>query len=112
MAGDCDPGSSTDVLPIAQCHLDVPQLREQADRYRRLGATIQRLERRDGALTAVFGDAVDERLLTETIEVERGCCPFFAFDYEPEDRRLSVTVEQPDQRPALDALHYALAGRD
>jgi hypothetical protein len=108
----CAPASSSEPLPIAQCHLDVAGLRDQADRYRRLGASATQIERRDRALTATFGDELDEHLLDQTIAVESDCCSFFDFDYEPFDRRLSITVQQPDQRPALDAIHHALTGRD
>jgi hypothetical protein len=107
----CAPASSSGPLPIAKCRLDVAGLRDQADRYRRLGATATHIERRHGALTVMFGDEPDEHLLTETIAVERDCCPFFEFDYQPSARRLSITVQRADQRLALDALHYALTGR-
>ena len=34
------------------------------------------------------------------------------FDYRPSERRLSITVQQPDQDPALDGIHYALTRRE
>jgi hypothetical protein len=105
----CGPGEA---LSVAECRLDAGGLRAQADRYRRLGATATRIERAGAALTGTFGPALDAALLHETIAVERQCCPFFAFDYDPARRRLSITVERPEQAPALDALHYALTGRD
>ena len=108
----CAPDSSSGSLPIAQCHLDLAGLRDQADRYRRLGATATHIERRAGTLSATFGDRLDDRLLNETIAVERACCPFFDFHYHAGDRRLSITVKQLEQRPALDALHYALTGHE
>jgi hypothetical protein len=106
----CAPAFSRKPRTIAQCHLDGTGLRDQADRYRRLGATAAHIERRASALTATFGSQLDECLLSETIAVERDCCPFFEFDYRPADRRLSITVQHPDQTPALAALHYALSG--
>jgi hypothetical protein len=99
-------------LPIAQCHLDAAGLREQADRYRRLGASATRVDVHAGVLTVIFEHGLDEPLLDEAIAVERGCCPFFDFQYQPEKRRLSIAVQKPDQRPALEALHYALTGRE
>ena len=110
--GCCAPESSSEPLAIAQCRLDVTGLRNQADRYRRLGATATHVELRDGMLSATFGDELDERLLNQTIAIERGCCPFFDFDYQRGDRRLAISVQQANQRPALDALHHALTDRD
>ena len=108
----CTPTPTTEILPIAECHLDVAGLRTQADRYRRLGTTATSVVRRSGLLEVTFRDELDETLLNETIAVERNCCPFFAFDYQPDDRRLSITVEQPEQEPALDALHFAITAHD
>ena len=100
---------SRELPPVAHCGLDVAGLRDQADRYRRLGATATHVERGPAAvLTATFGDELDERLLHEAIAVERDCCPFFELDYQPRERRLSITVDQPDHSAALDALHRAL----
>ena len=107
----CAPPSSNGPRAIASCTLDADGMRDQADRYRRLGATAIDIEGRDGMLSATFGDELDECLLERTIAVERACCPFFGFDYQPGDRRLVITVQQPDQRPALDALHHALTDR-
>jgi hypothetical protein len=101
----CIPGADA---AIPHCSLDAAGGRAQADRYRRLGAAATEIEQRDSLLVATFGDQLDSRLLDETIAVERGCCPFFKIDYAAERRRLSITVERPDQRPALDALHHAL----
>ena len=106
----CAPPSSNGPRAIASCTLDADGMRDQADRYRRLGATAIHIEGRDGMLSATFGDELDECLLERTIAVARRC-PFFGFDYQPTDRRLVISVQQPDQRPALDALHYALTDR-
>jgi len=108
----CSPPRSDEPLVIAQCRLDSAGLRTQADRYRRLGTTATRIERSEGFLGATFGPALDERLLSETIAIERECCAFFVFDYQPADRRLSIAVAQPEQEPALDALHFALTGHE
>jgi hypothetical protein len=108
----CAPGAGSEPRRIAQCHLDLAAAREQADRYRRLGATATHIECRGDALTTTFGDQLDEQLLKETIAVEGDCCPFFDFAYQPAERRLSITVQQPDQRPTLDALHHALTGTE
>ena len=46
------------------------------------------------------------------MEVERGCCPFFELEPDPERRELVVTVADPAQEPALDAIAYALGVED
>jgi hypothetical protein len=51
---------------------------------------------------------VDIGLLTETIDVERGCCPFFEMQPRLERRELVITVPHPEQDPALDAIADAL----
>ncbi len=84
-------------------------MRDQADRYRRLGATTTSIERHDSALVATFGGDLDEQLLQRTVAVENDCCPFFGFDYQPSAQRLVITVQHADERPALEALQYALS---
>jgi hypothetical protein len=120
-AGDCTeeccaptptPTPTSAVSPLAECRLDTAGLRAQVDRYRRLGKAATGVDRHDGTLVATFGAELDPGLLEETISVERGCCPFFDFDYRPAGRRLVITVHEPDQEPALDALHYAFTGRE
>jgi arsenite methyltransferase len=100
---------SEDQLP-AGCDLDVEGSRRQRDRYRELGRHASAIRRRPASLSIGFQPGVDPALLEETIAVERECCPFFSFDYEPEGRLLTIGVSRDDQRPALDALAYALQG--
>jgi hypothetical protein len=54
------------------------------------------------------GASADDALIDELIAVERSCCPFFTLEWEPGERRLTVTVEAPEHEPALDAIAYAL----
>jgi hypothetical protein len=97
-------------LPLlAECHLDAEGLRLQRDRYRKLGGHAREVRRDTDRLTVTFSSEVDPGLLEETLAVESECCPFFAFDYSSAERRLIVEVSRSDQRPALDALAYALA---
>ena len=98
--------------PIAECRLDLPGLRAQAERYRRLGRSATRVERSEGQLTVEFARDVDEPLLRRTIAVERTCCPFFAMHYDPAFQRLRITVADQEQAPALDALLFALSRDD
>lgn len=94
-------------LPLAQCRLDLPALRRQRDRYRRIGRQVTRAARRPSTLEVGFDADVDEPLLAETLAIERRCCPFFRLDYDSAARRLSVSVE-PGHEPALDAIEHAL----
>jgi hypothetical protein len=104
MAHD-DPQS----LPlVSECNLDAEALQVQRKRYATLGRDLIGLERERRRLTATFAPSVDGDLVRETIEVERDCCPFFSLVYDPTENRLSITVEDPAQEPALDALRYSL----
>lgn len=98
-------------LPMAPtgCALDGGGLVEQLDRYRRLGTTAASIKARTGAAGLVRGERRFD-LLRETIAIERGCCSFFTLDYDASDRRLSITVEDPDRLEALGALLSALSG--
>jgi len=93
---------------IATCGLGAEELEAQRGRYRRLGATVEAVERNRGSLVVRFGHGLDRYLLDETVGVERGCCPFFTFDFSAADGVLRIGVERTDQEPALDALAFAL----
>jgi hypothetical protein len=47
-------------------------------------------------------------MLREAVDVERGCYPFFQMRPDVERRELLITVDRPEQDPALDALAQAL----
>ena len=93
---------------IAECRLDVDGLRRQRDRYRALGRHATAIERRPGRLTVRFDERLPADLLRETVEVERGCCPFFGIEPDVPGRRLAISVSDPELEPALDAIEYAL----
>jgi hypothetical protein len=96
-------------LPMApRCALDESELRSQLERYRQAGRDARLIERTPRRLIADLDESVDTVLVSETIAVERGCCPFFLIDWEPSRRRLSVSVSQATHEPALDAIAAAL----
>jgi hypothetical protein len=95
-------------LPIAECRLDLAGLRRQRDRYRELGGQALRIHRDPETLTVAFGPELDHDLLEEAIATENQCCPFFAFDYSPDRRVMTVGVSDPEFARALDAIAYAL----
>lgn len=98
-------------LPLAaealpSCALDADGMREQGARYAELARHIASSEREPQSLTIRFGDGVDDQLLRETVEVERGCCSFFGIDLD--GRTLRMTVADPAHDPALGAIADAL----
>ncbi len=96
-------------MVVQGCGLGAAALSAQVDRYRRLmvpGADLHRTAQR---LTVTFAADPDRDLLAETIAVERGCCAFFALDYDPGRRRLTIAVADPERAVSLDALQAALA---
>jgi hypothetical protein len=90
------------------CALDESGLRSQLERYRRAGQNARLIERTPRRLVVDLDEDVDTELVTETIAVERECCPFFDLTWEPDRRRLTVSVSQSAHEPALDAIALAL----
>ena len=82
----------------------------QLDRYRRLETTAISITHRELQLVVRFDVDADLELLRETIAIERQCGSFFTLDYDASDRRLSITVDNPDRLDALRALLSALRG--
>lgn len=105
------PKTGQVALPLAaealpSCSLDVAGMREQGVRYAELGRRVDSFVREPQSLTVRFGDTVDDQLLREAVEVERGCCSFFGIDLA--GRTLRMTVADPAHDPALDAIAGAL----
>ena len=95
-------------MALAGCGLDEAALAEQLTRYRRLGAGAVVTRRSPLELAVDFGAEPDRGLLDTTIKVERGCCSFFALQYDEAARRLTVAVADPERRAALDGIQAAL----
>jgi hypothetical protein len=93
---------------IAECRLDLESARRQRDRYRTLGGQASGIRRGSKSVIIKFDPELDQTLLEETIAVEKDCCPFFEFDYSQEELTLTIGVGRDEQRPALDALAFAL----
>jgi hypothetical protein len=90
------------------CSLEPKELHEQVERYRAIGRLAAQVEHEPGRVVVRFTDEPPRPLIEQTLEVERGCCPFFDIDYDPSIRRLAISVNQPDRRPDLDAIAHAL----
>jgi hypothetical protein len=92
----------------ASCALDADGVRAQGARYARLAASATRVDRAEDAIVIRLRDGADARLIEELIATENECCPFYRFDFRPDLGRLSIGVDSPEQRPALDAVAAAL----
>ena len=103
------PAGEDPIAAIPSCALDEPGLWAQRERYRQLAETLNRLDRTPERILVRFDERLDRELLEQTLETERGCCPFFVFAFNEPDNSLEIGVLSPDQLPALDALAAAFA---
>lgn len=90
------------------CALDEGGLRLQVERYRRAGQGARLIGRTRRRLVVDFAEPASVKLIEEAVAVERECCPFFALDWEPTRRRLTVSVSHVEHEPALRAIAFAL----
>ncbi|MGH2866944.1 MAG: hypothetical protein ACRDNK_05165 [Solirubrobacteraceae bacterium] len=97
-------------LPMipASCALDEGELQRQLGRYRVAGRGAQVTERTARRLVLDLAADVPDSEVQELVAVERGCCPFFGLDWDPEARRLAIGVLASDDEPALAAVAAAL----
>lgn len=89
------------------CALDEAGQRGQLGRYARLGQSVTRMGRAADTLVIEFGPGLDLDRLEEALAVERECCPFFRFAFDPARRELRATVDDARKLPALDAIEHA-----
>jgi hypothetical protein len=90
------------------CALDETALRAQCERYRVASAGAHVVEHGARRLVVEFDRHLDTKVLDEAIAIERACCPFYELGWEPDRRRLTVSVSRPEHEPALDAIAFAL----
>jgi len=90
------------------CTLDESGLRLQLERYRQAGQNARLIKRTPRRLVAELAKDIDTELVAETVAIERECCPFFALSWEPDRRRLTVSVTRAEHEPAIDAIAFAL----
>ena len=93
---------------IPSCALSEAGLKAQHERMLALGPNVRDFKRLRDQVTIEFAPGYDRRLLEDTVAVEKECCPFFRFDFAPSERRLTVSVDDPEHRAGLDALQHAL----
>ena len=92
------------MLP-SSCSLNKIELAEQLARYRRLGKGAA-ITRESGRIVVEARGDVSEELITELIQIEQRCCPFFAITRE--GRRVEIAVAAAADEPALAQLADAL----
>ena len=90
------------------CSLERAELVAQLERYRAIGHLAAGVEHEPSRVVVRFAGDPPSALIERTLEVERGCCPFFEIDHEPGTQRLAISVDHPDRRPGLDAIAHAL----
>lgn len=90
------------------CSLNAVELVAQLERYRAIGRLAAWVEHEPGRVVVRFADEPPRPLIEQTLEVERGCCPFLDIDYDPSVQRLAISVKQADRLPSLDAIAHAL----
>lgn len=93
---------------VPACSLGEAELQDQLGRYASAGHGAELVESgQRRRVVRVSGD-VPESLILRLIEVERGCCPFFALAWDGATRRLAIEVPHSDHEPALEAIVTAL----
>ena len=90
------------------CALDEAGLRLQLERYRQAGTGARLIDRSSRRLLVDLDPHVDLQLIEELLVIERERCPFFELGWEPQARRLTVSVSQAEHEPTLDAIAFAL----
>jgi SAM-dependent methyltransferase len=95
-------------MTAAACILDAGERAAQLERYSALARHAAEVKHEPGCVVVRFFDDPPTTLLERTLEVERGCCPFFDIEYEPVGRRLVIALEDPDRDRELDAIAHAL----
>ena len=76
------------------CALDKSGLRRQLARYRQAGRGAHMVDCTRRSLVVDLDRRVDTMLIEETIATERECCPFFDVAWEPDIRRLTISVSE------------------
>jgi len=101
-------GMSEEVAALSRCCLGADELRAQAERYREVGRGAEAIEHGPRRVELLLDRSADPALVETLVAVERGCCPFFAIEFEPRERRLAISVEDAEHEDALAAVALAL----
>jgi hypothetical protein len=93
------------------CSLDEPGMGEQRARYARIAESMTSLDRSADAIRFELAEDFDRRTLEEMVQVEARCCPFFQFAFNDDRREMTITVDDAEMLPALEAIASALQTR-
>jgi hypothetical protein len=96
---------------VPMCSLDEPSMDEQRARYARIAEGMTSLERSADAVRIELAEDFDRRTLEEMVQVEVRCCPFFQFAFTEDRRELTITVDDAQMLPALEAIASELGTR-
>jgi hypothetical protein len=96
---------------LPMCSLDEPGMDEQRARYDRIAESVTSLERSSDAVRIELAEDFDRRTLDEMAQVEARCCPFFQFAFNDDRREMTITVDDEQMLPALEAIASELGAR-
>jgi hypothetical protein len=89
---------------LPMCSLDEAGMGEQRARYARIAEGMTSLERTADAVRIELGQDFDRATLQKLVEVESQCCPFFRFVLNDAETELTISVDDPQMLPALEAI--------
>jgi hypothetical protein len=89
---------------IPQCTIRPDQAGPQAERWHELARAAVTIDRSPQSLTLAFGNDAPVDTVERVIAVESECCPFFMMSYDADARVLSLSVDEREHAPALDAI--------
>jgi hypothetical protein len=89
---------------LPMCSLDEQGMREQRARYARIAGSVTSFERRSDVIRLGLSEDFDRPTLEELVEVETQCCPFFRFVLNDTETELTISVDDPQMLPTLEAI--------
>jgi hypothetical protein len=90
-------------LCVIGCTLSPSEAPAQERRAAELARQAIRRSREEDRIDVWFSPGFDDAVLRDFIATESACCSFFGIDWEPAERRLSISAPA-ENRPALDAI--------
>ena len=98
-------GEELDLIQgVAACALEGEEVDRQKQRHAEVGRSVSGVLFDGDSLKLDFDESLDRATLDELIAVEARCCPFFTMGYDERSRRLTVSVDGAEFRPALEAV--------
>jgi hypothetical protein len=98
-------------VSLPMCTLDESGVGEQRARYARIARSVTSLDRRADLIRLSLSADFDRRTLEELVQVETRCCPFFRFAFNDDQREMTITVDDAQMLPALEAIASGFGAR-